>query len=186
MLQLQLAHKRAGRGWFAAPCENAQMPRPVSSALMQPQLGRQSERGRHNVTPSGLLGDEALKRRLLPQLRLLRVEAPVTGFTPSATLHSACVGWVRSQRAGLEAEVVKGCFRTAPAAPYVRHQASSGCCLNCNLALGHQSPPHHLLRLVNERVGEVGTVDVGAGQVAAGQHRALRVGGQGAETRAVG
>ena len=40
--------------------------------------------------PSGLLGEDALKRRLLPQLRLFRVDSPVTGFTPSATLHSAC------------------------------------------------------------------------------------------------
>lgn len=41
------------------------------------------------AAPSGLLGEDALKRRLLPQLRLLRVDSPVTGFTPSATLHSA-------------------------------------------------------------------------------------------------
>lgn len=59
-------------------------------------------------------------------------------------------------------------------------------CLSCHPALGHQSQPHHLLRLVNERVGEVGTIDVRAGQVAAGQHRALQAGRQGAETRAVG
>jgi hypothetical protein len=42
--------------------------------------------------PSGLLGEEALKRRLLPQLRDSRVEMPVFELTPSAYLHSACRG----------------------------------------------------------------------------------------------
>lgn len=74
-------------------------PSALEPRLRQgPGPGTQGGRGQRPAAqlacgPSGLLGEEALKRRELPQARDLRVEMPVTGFTPSAYLQRAWDRW---------------------------------------------------------------------------------------------
>lgn len=138
--------------------------------------------------PSGLLGLAALKRRLLPQLSDSRVDTWVTGLTPSAYLHSdwgGRRGGTTAVRCGGEALVTRlsggelrhgGCARAGarPALGLPAAQAFSAAAARAACSAAQRSAAHHLLRLVHQRVGKVGAVDVGITQVGAREDRALR------------
>lgn len=108
---LFLGHlQRRQSGCGGQHCRHAYSCTPAQ--LHQPQNGRshaqcaceQQLAAWRACGPSGLLGEEALKRRELPQARDLRVLMPVTGLTPSAYLQSA---WGGGRGAGEQAGIAQ-------------------------------------------------------------------------------
>jgi len=87
--------------------------------------------------PSGLLGALSRNLRLLPQPRLARVSTPVVAFVPDAYRQSFCEG---------TDGIVKAYILIA--AHTIRRRLT-----------------HRLHRLVQQSVGEVGTLDVRIGQI---------------------